>query len=110
MVEWILLFVGIAISIIITYLTSRSLVDPIRSMTGAMAKLAEGDMTIEVPALDKTDEIGEMAQAAEISAARVVVRATIRPIARHRYRARCNRTFRRGEHDVSNWRRRRRPM
>ncbi|MBF0375347.1 MAG: HAMP domain-containing protein, partial [Alphaproteobacteria bacterium] len=35
-------------------------------MTGAMARLAGGDNTVEVPARDSTDEIGEMAQAVQI--------------------------------------------
>ena len=43
-----------------------SVIKPISLMTDAMAKLAEGDKTIEIPASDRTDEIGEMAQAVDV--------------------------------------------
>ncbi len=66
LVEWVLLFAGIAIAVVITFLTSRSLVNPIRAMTDAMAKLAKGDNTVEVPATERSDEIGEMAGAVQI--------------------------------------------
>ncbi|MBL8831794.1 MAG: MCP four helix bundle domain-containing protein, partial [Rhodospirillales bacterium] len=39
---------------------------PIASMTGAMTVLAKGDMTVEIPGLAKTDEIGEMAKAVQV--------------------------------------------
>src|SRR5208283_1144278 len=36
---------------------------PLTGMTQAMRRLAEGDTTIEVPAQDRADEIGQMAKA-----------------------------------------------
>ncbi len=42
---------------------SRGIVRPIVDMTGAMGRLADGDHEIAVPALDRTDEVGRMAQA-----------------------------------------------
>jgi methyl-accepting chemotaxis protein len=60
---WVLLFVGIGVSIVIVALTSRSIVNPIAQMTAAMGRLAGGDKTADIPATTKTDEIGEMARA-----------------------------------------------
>ncbi|WP_448207709.1 methyl-accepting chemotaxis protein [Azospirillum sp. sgz302134] len=39
---------------------------PVQRMTDAMTRLAEGDATVTVPALDHKDEIGAMAQAVQI--------------------------------------------
>ncbi len=58
-----LLFVillGLAILII------RGVVGPLQNMTEVMGKLAEGDHTVDVPAQDQHDEIGEMARAVQV--------------------------------------------
>ncbi len=39
---------------------------PIRSMTGAMTVLAGGDMSVEIPGREQSDEIGEMAKAVQV--------------------------------------------
>jgi methyl-accepting chemotaxis protein len=65
-IEWILLVVGIVIAIIVTFFTARSLVNPINDMISAMATLAGGDSTVDIPALERRDEIGEMAQAVQV--------------------------------------------
>jgi methyl-accepting chemotaxis protein len=39
---------------------------PINSMTAAMTALSDGDTTVEVPALDRRDEIGTMAKAVSV--------------------------------------------
>ncbi|WP_255448467.1 methyl-accepting chemotaxis protein [Telmatospirillum sp. J64-1] len=44
----------------------RSIVKPINGMTHVMTALSKGDQTIEVPAQDRRDEIGEMAKAVQI--------------------------------------------
>jgi methyl-accepting chemotaxis protein len=44
-------------------LISRSIVVPVKGMTETMAKLAGGDKTVEIPATENTDEIGDMARA-----------------------------------------------
>ncbi len=41
-------------------------VRPIVSITSAMSGLAEGDVTVDIPARDRNDEIGRMAQALEV--------------------------------------------
>ncbi|MFO1190458.1 MAG: methyl-accepting chemotaxis protein [Alphaproteobacteria bacterium] len=66
MVQWLLLGIGLVASGGITYLTSRSIVNPIKSMTDAMQTLAGGDKTVEVPAQNRADEVGEMAAAVQI--------------------------------------------
>lgn len=65
-VEWILLAVGLALAGAIAFFIIRSIVGPVREMTGAMGRLADGDLQIDIPALDKHDEIGEMAQAVQV--------------------------------------------
>ncbi len=47
-------------------LLSRSIVTPIARMTGAMRRLAEGDVAVEIPGLGRRDEIGAMAKALEV--------------------------------------------
>ncbi len=48
------------------YIATRHVVRPLAAMTGAMAQLARGDLTVGVPGLGKTDEIGQMAAAVEV--------------------------------------------
>lgn len=45
------------------WLLSRAIVRPIVGMTSAMDRLANGENDIEVPALNRQDEVGRMAQA-----------------------------------------------
>jgi len=42
---------------------SRTLVRPIRALTGVMTRLADGDHDVDIPARDRGDELGEMAGA-----------------------------------------------
>jgi methyl-accepting chemotaxis protein len=64
--EWILLFAGIALAGAIAFFTARSIVNPVKDMTGTMTELAGGNLSVDVPALDKKDEIGEMAKAVQV--------------------------------------------
>src|SRR5579872_4174656 len=66
LVEWGLLAGGVLLAAVIGLLTSRAIVPPIHAMTGAMSKLAAGDLSIDVPARDSENEIGDMAKAVEI--------------------------------------------
>jgi methyl-accepting chemotaxis protein len=45
---------------------SRLVVRPVKEMTGAMDKLAAGDVRTEIPGQDRTDEIGRMAAAVAV--------------------------------------------
>lgn len=60
-IEWILLFGGIVFALAITFFTVRALVKPINALTGTMQALAEGDNSVDVPATERSDELGEMA-------------------------------------------------
>jgi methyl-accepting chemotaxis protein len=51
------------LAVALIWALSRSIVTPIVGMTAAMSRLADGDMTTEVPALDRKDEVGKMAKA-----------------------------------------------
>lgn len=66
LVAWVMLVAGLSISIAIVVLTSRSIVKPISEMTGAMDVLASGDKSVEIPATDRSDEVGNMAQAVQV--------------------------------------------
>ena len=63
---WGMLAIGLAIAAVIVFVTARSIVSPIAAMTTAMGGLAEGDKSIEIPATDRKDEVGEMAQAVQV--------------------------------------------
>ena len=60
-----LLFGGIGASLaaaVLAWLLSRAIVQPIIGMTTAMSRLADGHHNVDVPALDRRDEVGRMAQ------------------------------------------------
>ena len=61
--QWVLMIGGIAIAGLIAYLTARSILPHIRAITDALAKLADGDETANIPTTGLPDEIGKMAQA-----------------------------------------------
>ncbi|CAD7052892.1 methyl-accepting chemotaxis protein [Pseudorhizobium endolithicum] len=64
-----LLFGGAAAGIIasgLVWALSRAIVTPIIGMTNAMTELASGNNDIEVPALGRGDEVGEMAKAVAV--------------------------------------------
>ena len=48
------------------FIATRHVVRPLSAMTGAMQKLAQGDLDVEVQGLGKNDEIGQMAAAVEV--------------------------------------------
>src|SRR5438477_1086540 len=50
----------------LAFFVGRGIVLPVVAMTGAMAKLAGGDKSVEIPARDNEDEIGEMAAAVDV--------------------------------------------
>lgn len=65
-IGFIILGISLVCATVIVRLTSNSIVTPINSMSTAMGKLAEGDVSINVPALDRVDEIGDMAKAVQV--------------------------------------------
>ena len=58
--------VGLLLGLALAYFIGRSIVDPVTGMTTAMAKLAGGDKTVEIPSRDGKDEIGDMAKAVDV--------------------------------------------
>lgn len=66
MAEWALLVIGVGMTIAIAFFVTRSIVSPINAMTDAMKRISAGEMDVEIPALQNTDEIGTMAKAVEI--------------------------------------------
>ena len=59
---------AVALVVLLALLTvvGRSIVNPVNSMTGAMRKLADGDHEVEIPAIGRKDEIGEMAATVQV--------------------------------------------
>ncbi|HMK81080.1 MAG TPA: methyl-accepting chemotaxis protein [Xanthobacteraceae bacterium] len=64
--QWILLACGTTLAAAIGFFTVRSIVPPLRRMTGMMGKLAAGDTSVEVPGTGRHDEIGAMAGAVQV--------------------------------------------
>ncbi|MDA7948138.1 MAG: methyl-accepting chemotaxis protein [Hyphomicrobiaceae bacterium] len=58
--------VGAVLVALCGFFIARSFATPISSMTNAMQKLADGDLETEIPAQDRTDEIGEMASTVQV--------------------------------------------
>lgn len=54
------------VAALMAILLSLSIARPIRSITGAMNRLAEGDDSVAIPASDRRDEIGRMAGAVAV--------------------------------------------
>ncbi|MDD1517281.1 HAMP domain-containing protein [Bradyrhizobium sp. WBAH42] len=57
---------SLMIAVLMGILLTRAIARPITRMTGAMAALAKGDTSIDVPGIDRRDEIGAMAAAVNV--------------------------------------------
>ncbi|TQV77864.1 methyl-accepting chemotaxis protein [Denitrobaculum tricleocarpae] len=57
-----LILSAVMIGLLVSYLVFK----PMAGMTGAMQRLADGDLEVEVPAQGRTDELGEMATAVQV--------------------------------------------
>jgi methyl-accepting chemotaxis protein len=60
------LLFGVIIGLIALTATLRKVLNPMASMTQAMQQLSQGDTSITVPALERKDEMGEMAASVQI--------------------------------------------
>ena len=49
--------------IFLAWFMARGIVNPVTAITGAMRRLADGDLATEVPATERQDEVGDMAHA-----------------------------------------------
>ncbi len=68
-IEMMMVLVGLGalISIgLIGTLLARSIARPVVDMTASMNRLAEGELSVAIPATERTDEIGEMAGAVQV--------------------------------------------
>jgi methyl-accepting chemotaxis protein len=66
---WILALVGIAALVVVCSLLFwilKSATRPIEALTETMAALSSGDLSVEIPALDRADEVGRMAHAVAV--------------------------------------------
>ncbi len=61
---WALGLIGVLV--LVAWPLARSIARPMRAMTDAMGRLASGDLTVEVPARERGDEIGAMAKAVDV--------------------------------------------
>lgn len=62
----------------LAWVLGTSLSKPVVAMTGAMHRLADGDLTVEVPSQDRKDEIGRMAEAMQVFKAQAVENQALR--------------------------------
>ena len=58
--------VALAVSLLITWLVSTSLVRPVRAITAAMQRLSNGEVDVMINTRDRHDEIGKMAESIEV--------------------------------------------
>ena len=61
-----LIGVVIVVAVGVFLLVARRVARPLQAMTGAMLKLADGDTSVEVPAVGRGDEIGAMANSVQV--------------------------------------------
>jgi methyl-accepting chemotaxis protein len=58
--------IALALGLIFAYIIAKGITAPIGGMTGAMTKLAGGELETEVPSLSNKDEVGAMAKAVQV--------------------------------------------
>jgi methyl-accepting chemotaxis protein len=66
LVQTVLAALSLLLGGLFAFVIGSGIVRPVTGMTATMAKLAEGDRAVTVPALGRKDEIGAMAQAVEV--------------------------------------------
>ncbi|WP_247872208.1 methyl-accepting chemotaxis protein [Azospirillum sp. TSO35-2] len=54
------------LAMLMAWLIGRSIANPVVAMTAAMGRLAQGDLSVALPAADRRDEIGAMAAAVQV--------------------------------------------
>lgn len=57
---------AVLLGMAIAYLIARGIIRPLSGLTAGMKELAGGNFGVILPGLDRTDEVGDMAQAVEI--------------------------------------------
>ncbi len=59
-------FLVLVLSAAVSYIIIRGITGPLRHLTGTMTTLAGGNLEVEVPDRDRSDEVGEMAGAVQV--------------------------------------------
>ncbi len=57
---------ALVVALVSVWLVMRTVVAPLRSLTGSMRRLAEHDLTVAIPAIQRRDEVGQMARALDV--------------------------------------------
>ncbi len=57
---------AILLGVLVSFFVARGITRPVGEMTAAMRKLADGDLSVDVPAKDNRDEVGEMAKTVQV--------------------------------------------
>lgn len=71
------LVLGAVFAVGVNFMTARSVINPLKEMTGAMKKLAGGDLQTIVPSEGRNDEIGAMAGAVATFKANAIARVRL---------------------------------
>lgn len=58
--------IGLVLALVTLVLVTRRVTAPLKSMTEVMTRLAANDTSVEIPATDRGDEIGQMARAVAV--------------------------------------------
>lgn len=74
----VLLIVAFA-GIVVSFLVGRGISRPVVAMSKAMRELAAGNFGVQLPGLDRRDEVGQMAQAVGEFKVQAVAKAELRP-------------------------------
>jgi methyl-accepting chemotaxis protein len=56
---------AVLLGLLIAFLIARGIINPLSGLTSGMKELAGGNFGVVLPGLDRTDEVGDMAQAVE---------------------------------------------
>jgi methyl-accepting chemotaxis protein len=70
-------FLVVGLAVLAYLIVARSVVRPLKKLTGAMRELAGGNFDVLLPGLDRKDEVGDMAQAVETFKVKAAERARI---------------------------------
>ena len=68
---------ALMLALLVAWLMNRSIAKPIGSITSVMRRLAAGETTVEIPAYDRRDEVGEMAEAVQVFKDNAIERARL---------------------------------
>lgn len=64
--NWVVALIGGVVALFLAWVVVRSITVPVAGMVEAMIGLAGGDTTVEIPARERRDEVGDMAKAVEV--------------------------------------------